>query len=107
MAKDPVPQEIAPAGKLFIDSAAELRATLMKAFAKKGPVLFRWDGVEDVDLPLIQLLYAARLEAGKTGREFHFSGILTDRVATRLLTAGFVSSFPLSGEELEAGLVDF
>jgi len=108
MAKDPSPQEIAPSGKLFIDSAAELRSTLVKAFAKtEGNVLFRWDGVEEVDLPLVQLLYAARLEAGRRGREFHFSGILRDRVATRLLSAGFVASLPLSGEELEAGLVDF
>ncbi|HOX12257.1 MAG TPA: hypothetical protein P5117_02815 [Spirochaetia bacterium] len=107
MAKDPAPQELAPVGKLFIDTAAELRAALTKAFSKKGSVLFRWDGVEDLDVPLLQLLYAARVEASRTGKEFHFTGIVTDRVANRLYSAGFVSVIPLSGEELESNLVGF
>ena len=107
MAKDPVSHEIAPAGKLFIDTASDLRSTLLQAFSKKGPVVFRWDRVEDVDLPHLQLLYAARKEAARTGREFHFTGIVQDRVANRLYTAGFISVFPLSGEELESNLVAY
>jgi anti-anti-sigma regulatory factor len=107
MAKDPAPQEVAPVGKLFIDTAAELRSALTKALSKKGSVLFRWDGVEDLDVPAVQLLYAARAEASRTGKEFHFTGIVKDRVANRLFTAGFVSVLPLSGEELESNLVGF
>ncbi|NLJ47194.1 MAG: STAS domain-containing protein [Treponema sp.] len=107
MAKDPVPSEIAPSGKLFIDTASDLHRALTKAFSKKGPIVFRWDGVEDVDVPLIQLLYAARKEARRTGREFRFTGVVKDRVANRLNTAGFVSVLPLSGEELESNLVGY
>ncbi len=107
MAKDPAPQEIAPVGKLFIDTAAELHSALTKALSRKGSVLFRWDGVEDLDVPLLQLLYAAREEASRAGKEFRFTGIVTDRVANRLYSAGFVSVIPLSGEELESNLVGF
>lgn len=107
MAKAPAIHEIAPSGKLFIDTASEIHAMLRKAFAGKGDILFRWDAVEDVDLPVLQLLYAARKEAAQTGREFHFRGLIKDRVASRLAVSGFVAGLPLSGEELEADLVDF
>ncbi len=107
MAKAPPTQEIAPVGKLFIDTASEIHSMLRKAFAGKGNILFRWDAVEDVDLPVLQLLYAARKEAARTGREFHFLGLIKDRVASRLAASGFVVGSPLSGEELEADLVDF
>lgn len=107
MAKDSAVREVAPTGKLYIDTAAEIRASLLKAFLKPGTVLFRWDSVEDVELPALQLVYAARKEAARTGREFHFTGIVMDRVASRLVSAGFVPSPPLSGEELEANLSEF
>ncbi len=107
MAKDPAFREVAPVGRLYIDTAAEIRASLLKAFAKPGTVQFRWDSVEDVDLPALQLLYAARKEAARAGREFRFTGIVMDRVASRLVSAGFVPSPPLSGEELESNLAEF
>ncbi|MCK7479687.1 MAG: hypothetical protein M0C28_22035 [Candidatus Moduliflexus flocculans] len=107
MAKAPPPRRSHLQASFSSTPLPKSTRMLRKAFAGKGNILFRWDAVEDVDLPVLQLLYAARKEAARTGREFHFLGLIKDRVASRLAASGFVVGSPPSGEELEADLVDF
>jgi len=107
MAKNSAATTIAPEGRLFIDSAAELYSSLKNAVAKYTVVTISWDAIEDIDMPALQLFYAARREAASKGRELHFTGIIKDRALSRLSIGGFVKTLPISGEELEACLVDF
>lgn len=106
MGNDPAPQVVAPEGKLYIDKAVEIHALLKDALARSNNVILNWDAVEDVDLPVIQLIYAARKEAAKKGCALHFAGKLSERVSSRLFSCGFTGDRLTKGEELGAGLVD-
>jgi hypothetical protein len=107
MEKDPAPRVIAPEGKLFIDKAVEIHSLLKDALSKSANVVFNWDAVEDVDLPVLQLIYAAQKEAALKAKKFHFSGTLSDRVSARFVACGFTGDRLTIGEELGTGLVDF
>ncbi len=107
MAKGTASLNLAPQGKLYIDKAAEVHSLLTDAFRKASVIVLNWDAVEDIELPVLQLLYAARKEAAETGKAFHFTGKVSERVSSRLLKSGFLREIPSSGEALEAGLLDF
>jgi hypothetical protein len=107
MTKDSSPHEIALEGKLYIDKATETYKRLKEAFEKYSDVTINWDKAEDIDLPVLQLLYAVKREVSGKGKGIHFSGNVQDRVSSRLYTCGFMKGLPVSGEELEAGLADF
>ena len=107
MSKEVAPLVVSPEGKLYIDKATEMHSMLSDALAKASDVLLNWDAVDDIDLPILQLFYAARKEASARGKQFRFSGVVSERAASRLLKSGFIKSLPASGKELEAGLVDF
>jgi len=107
MPKDSTTHIISPEGKLLIDTAAEIYSRLKDAVAKYSVVMIKWDAIEDLDMPILQLFYSARKEAVSKGKELHFVGSIQDRVISRLSGCGFVKHLPISGEDLEACLVDF
>ncbi|HUX38377.1 MAG TPA: STAS domain-containing protein [Rectinemataceae bacterium] len=94
-----------PEGALCIERAAYLKSAILEGLEKGGPVELDFSAVEDIDLPCLQVLVAARREAMATGRGFRLSGSLSQRVVRKIRASGFVSSIPESGADLEKTLV--
>ena len=96
---------LSPQGNLGIERATSLRAEILECFSGGGPVEFDFTAVGDLDLPCLQVLYAARREALERGLSFRLSGKVASRIVKRLRASGFVTSMPESGAELEASLL--
>lgn len=93
-------------GSLGVDRVSALKDELASALEGEGRVLLNFSSVEDIDLSCIQVLYAARASAKALGRELHFVGSLPSRVASRLLSCGFLKGASERSEDFEAALSD-
>jgi anti-anti-sigma regulatory factor len=81
---------------------------LLEALETKEPtVLVSLTQAVDIDLFGVQLLYAARRHAERTGREFHLTGAVPEAIARRLYESGFVASVVRDGKELDRLLHEF
>ena len=96
---------LSPQGNLGIEKASSLRTQLLEAFSGGAPVEFDFSGISDLDLPCLQVLYAARREAKTRGLSFRLAGKVSSRIANKLRVSGFVTAVPESGVELEACLL--
>ena len=81
-------------GAIDINAAAELKKALLDALGAGQRVSVALDLATDLDVTAVQLLWAARRDAGVLGVEFALAGRLPGPVASALLQAGF--------EDLEA-----
>ncbi|HUX40994.1 MAG TPA: STAS domain-containing protein [Rectinemataceae bacterium] len=96
---------LSPQGNLGIEKASSLRAEILDGFSGGAPVEFDFSGIGDLDLPCLQVLYAARREAIERDLHFRLSGSVSPRIARRLKASGFVNALPESGAELEGCLL--
>ena len=109
MAKDQnsAPKVLKPSGSLNVDRAAALQAEFSSALGEAAHVLVDFSEVEEIDLSVLQILYAARRSAAAAGKEFHLIGSIPSKVVKRLVACGFLHGSPVRAEEVETGLADF
>lgn len=105
--KKPTQRLVAPAGSLGIEAASPLKQELLAAFAEAEEVIFDFSRAEDLDLAVLQVLYAARRTAERGKVRFSLMGSVSEKISARLRIAGFTRVPCRTGEELEASLVDF
>jgi anti-anti-sigma regulatory factor len=79
-----------------IASAADLKQRLLTALSSGLEIRVELDQVADVDVTWVQLLWAARLEAKRSGVAFTVSGQVPEKVSAALHDAGF-APFSASG----------
>jgi anti-anti-sigma factor len=82
-------------GAVDIASAAELKKLLLQALSSGERVHVALEGVTDLDVTVVQLLWAARSTARAADVEFAFAGQTSESVTFALLHAGledFVAS---------------
>ena len=96
---------LSPQGNLGIERATSLRAEILDSFSGGGPVEFDFTSIADLDLPCLQILYAARREALARGLSFRLSGKVSSRIGRRLRSSGFVNALPETGADLEGCLL--
>ena len=80
-------------GEATIFMAAELKKALLEAVGSGREVRVNLEGVTEVDLTALQLLWAAEREARAVGGKFSLAGGLPQEVAAALREAG-LESFP-------------
>ncbi len=107
MKNKPTQKLVAPGGVLGIETASPLRQELLAALAGSDEVLFDFSGAEDIDLAVLQVLYAARRSAELGKVRFSLMGKVSEKISKRLQVAGFTHSPCRTGEELETSLVDY
>jgi anti-anti-sigma regulatory factor len=93
-----------------IESAKALSGEILKKLKDAQVLCFDLEHVETADLSAVQLLYAAKREADKSGKDIRFSEQISDAFLETLITGGFLSDSALnrkSGEELAVSLIDF
>jgi len=91
-------------GVVDISSAAELKTLLLRALHSGKEVRVSLDGATDLDVTVVELLWAAEREASKTGVKFSLSGPAPAEVSAALIEAGLQQFlFPESQVSVNAG----
>lgn len=98
---------VALEGALTIETASGLAKRLRDALTGPGNLTLDLSAVTDLDLPALQLFYAAAKSAAKQGKRLAFSGTVQAAACKRLPVAGFLTEIPVSGEQLQKLLPDF
>lgn len=80
--------EIALGGSVEIESARELKATLLEALEEKKKLAFSFSPDTELDVTAVQLLWAAGHEATKRGIELEFRNPPA-RITALVREAGF------------------
>jgi ABC-type transporter Mla MlaB component len=76
-------------GSIGIDSAAELKSTLLDALKSGLAVNISLDRCDHLDVTAIQLLWAAGREAKASGTAIAFRGQVSEKISAALCGAGF------------------
>lgn len=97
-------------GAYGIERAAELARELGDAVdaakAKPGLIL-ELDGLVELDLPAVQILYAAKRSCLRRGLGFEFAGAVDPELSNRLLAGGLVSRRVADGGALAEAFIGF
>jgi len=107
MEHDSSPMVVNLSGALTIDRAAKLKEELSSNLAASDNVLVSLSLVEDLDLPCLQVFYAAKKTAIAGRKQLHFIGTIPPRVVNRLAACGLFRGKSGSSEDFESGLIDF
>jgi ABC-type transporter Mla MlaB component len=94
-------------GTYAIDRANELAKELGDALSQARVVVVDLSGVEEFDLPAIQILYAAAISAISRGGALRFTGTATETLCGRLVSSGLSMFGPMKGEDFMAFLPNF
>ncbi|MBO5401264.1 MAG: STAS domain-containing protein [Spirochaetaceae bacterium] len=86
-------------GELGINNAAELKKIFISALEKKQPITFDVSKLEDIDVSIVQLLYALYSEMDSSC-SISYIGMLSPLVKKRLFNIGVASSPTLSEQEI-------
>ena len=86
-------------GELGINNAAEIKKILVSAVEKKQPITFDVSKLEDIDVSIVQLLYALFVDIDSSCK-VSFTGMLSPLVKKRLFNIGVTSSPSLTEQEI-------
>ena len=90
-----------------IDGVADLTQKIRVALSKSNAIEFDLSEVTELELPVIQVLYAAALSADSRGGSANLAGVIQESVASRLLVTGFSKAAVRDGQGLQSGLHGF
>ena len=77
-------------GAIDIASAAEMKSILLNALASSKEIVLTLEGATELDITVLQLLYAAERDAAKTGIHFVLEGSIPDEISAAMTEAGLV-----------------
>ncbi len=100
------PKIINLSGPQCVERAATLKKELAAALPS-GDVVLNFASIDELDLACLQVIYSARASAKAKGKQLHLKGPLPSRLASRLLSCGFVRGDVGRFEDLETSLVGF
>ena len=85
----------------------ELTKQIREALASSNKIEFDLTQVTDLELPTIQILYAASQSARLAGGEARLVGSVQDTVASRFLLTGFTKTLVKDGQTLQDRMPGF
>jgi anti-anti-sigma factor len=77
-------------GAIDIASAAELKSVLVSVLASKKEIRLTLEGITELDITALQLLYAAERDASKAGFPFLLTGSVSNEISAAVTDAGLV-----------------
>jgi len=80
-------------GELNVASAAELKKMLVEALAAKAELRVELENASELDVTILQLLWAAERAARVSGQGFGLAGRVPEQIAGSVAEAGF-ARFP-------------
>jgi len=99
-----IPFELNLGVSLAVERAAPLRDEISEALGRGDNVHIVFSSVQELDLACLQVLSAALLSAKASGKVLHFKGTLSQRIADRLKSCGFLGDASGRAEDLESAL---
>ncbi|MFH2113018.1 MAG: STAS domain-containing protein [Spirochaetota bacterium] len=90
-----------------IDGVTELAKRIRDALASSNVIEFDLSEVTELELPAIQVLYAAALSAAAAGGGASLAGSIQESVAVRLLVTGFSKTIVRDGQALQSRMPGF
>lgn len=100
-------QRIILAKTCSIDGVADLTKQVIDALAKSNRLEFDLSGVAEMELPVIQVLYAAAQSATSSGGGAILVGPIQESVMARLVKSGFSRNLVKDGQALQSRLPGF
>ncbi len=94
-------------GSYAIDRASDLAREMSDALGQARIVELDLTGVEDLDLPALQILYAAAASAAARGGELRLVGTASEGLCGRLVNGGFAQTGPQSAVAFAGRLPGF
>jgi anti-anti-sigma regulatory factor len=94
-------------GTVGIEKAKDIKNDIIEMLDKYKIVTVNMSRIQTIDLAFIQILYAARREAGTRKKEFHISGTLSEPVKDAFLVGGFCKEVGDDAQTLEKQLFEF
>jgi|SRR5579872_1135563 len=86
-------------GDVGVASAAELKRLLIESISSRKELRLELACATDLDVTVLQLLWAARCEADRSGTRFSIAGDVPANLLSAVLEAGFANfPVPLSPE---------
>ena len=77
-----------PEGAIDISRAMELKRDLVQALEGGEDILISLERVTGLHVSAVQLLWAAKRDAARTGLQFRYAGALSKEILARLSAAG-------------------
>lgn len=94
-------------GSYAIDRASDLARQLGDELAKARDVDIDLTAVQEFDLAVLQVLYAAANSAVARGGSLRLTGIASESLCKCLVSSGFSRQGPLGGADFSLALPDF
>jgi hypothetical protein len=90
-----------------IDGVTDLARRVREALASSNRLEFDLSAVSELELPAIQVLYAAAQSAVAAGGEAGVTGTVPESVASRLLASGLSRTLVRDGQALQSRMPGF
>jgi hypothetical protein len=90
-----------------IDGVTDLANQISEALTTSNRIEFDVSEVGELELPVLQLLYAAAQAAVAAGGHINLAGTIQESVAARLQVSGFIKTLAKDGPALQSGLRGF
>jgi len=82
-------------GVIDISSAAEIKSLFLNALTSNKEIRLTLEGVTELDITALQVLYAAKQDAAKAGIPFVLDGSVPDEISVAMTDAGLAKlEFP-------------
>ncbi|ADK80946.1 STAS domain-containing protein [Sediminispirochaeta smaragdinae] len=98
---------VALGAKATIEQVSSLADEIRAKLKQTDMLLFQVDQVEQIDLSVIQLMYATKRQADKEGKTFQFTGTASQAFLDTLVDAGFLNEPVDDLSVLHRSLIDF
>ena len=90
-----------------IEGVQDLTSRIREALTKSNRIEFDLSEVAEMELPVLQVLYAAAQSAVSAGGCVDLCGTIQKSVASRLMVAGFSKAMAVDGHDLQSRLPGF
>lgn len=89
-----------------VAGAADLREKILAELEKTETLVLNFEGLLEIDLSFVHIVYAAAREAAAVGKQLHFTGQVHPRVGEALVAAGVVAEIPDQAARLSESLLE-
>lgn len=108
MAEEMKTEELVDLGvKASIEQVSSLYKEISEKLQREERLFISCKDVEQVDVSILQLLYAAKREADKLGKKLELSGPVSESMRKALVDSGFLPSYAEEPVDISLEMMDF
>ncbi len=89
-----------------VAGAAQLHEQILSELKKTQNLVLNFEGLIEIDLSFVHIIYGAAREAAAAGKQLQFTGTVHPRVGETLVAAGVVAEIPDQAGRLSESLLE-